>query len=97
MNRDTREQYNILNYSEVQRKTPAYTIWIPFSAVSNPQDCSKSFVHFLESAGGVVVTTSACHAADAGGTGSIPGTGSDIKIWLSTLVLLMSVPSQFGT
>ena len=39
-----------------------------------------------ESAGGVVVTTSACHAADAGRTGSIPGTGScDIKIWLSTL------------
>ena len=36
-----------------------------------------------ESAGGVVVTTSVCHA---GGTGSIPGTGScDIKIWLSTL------------
>ena len=34
-------------------------------------------------AGGVVVTTSACHA---GGTGSIPGTGSCyIKIWLSTL------------
>ena len=36
--------------------------------------------------GGVVVTTSACHA---GGTGSIPGTGScdifDVKIWLSTL------------
>ena len=37
----------------------------------------------LESAGGVVVTTSAC---TAGGTGSISGTGScDIKIWLSTL------------
>ena len=37
----------------------------------------------LENAGGVVVTTPACHA---GGTGSIPGTGScDIKIWLSTL------------
>jgi len=57
-----------------------------------------------ESAGGVVVTTSACHA---GGTGSIPGTGScDIKIWFSTLgtvslmnrrITLMSVPSQFGT
>ena len=36
--------------------------------------------------GGVMVTTSACHAAIAGRTGSIPGTGScDIKIWLSTL------------
>ena len=36
-----------------------------------------------ESAGGVVVTTS---AYDTGGTGSIPGTGCcDIKIWLSTL------------
>ena len=33
--------------------------------------------------GGVVDTTS---ASDAGGTGSIPGTGScDIQIWLSTL------------
>ena len=36
-----------------------------------------------ESAGGVVVTTSACHA---GRTGSIPVTGScDINILLSTL------------
>ena len=36
-----------------------------------------------ESAGGVVVTTPACHAGD---TGSIPGTGScDIELWLSTL------------
>ena len=34
-------------------------------------------------AGGVVVTTP---ASTAGGTGSIPGTGScDVKIWLSTL------------
>ena len=62
---------------------------------------------YTESAGDVVVTTSACHA---GGAGSIPGTGScdifDVKIWLSTLgtvslvnrrITLMSVPSQFGT
>ena len=35
------------------------------------------YVVIIESAGGVVVTTSACHA---GGTGSIPGTGTcDIK------------------
>ena len=38
---------------------------------------------YRESAGRVVVTTPAC---DAGGTGSIAGTGScDVKIWLSTL------------
>ena len=35
------------------------------------------------SAGGVVVTTP---VSTAGGTGSLPGTGScDVKIWLSTL------------
>ena len=40
-------------------------------------------VYVTESAGGVVVTTP---ASTAGGTGSIPGTGScDVKIWLSTL------------
>ena len=55
--------------------------------------CSHPFLHGTgskityatptESAGGVVVTTP---ASDAGGTGSIPGTGScDVKIWLSTL------------
>ena len=54
----------------------------------------------LESAAGVVVTTSVCHAV---GKGSIPGTDScDITIWLSTSLVnrritLMSVPSQFGT
>ena len=44
----------------------------------------KACVQLLrESAGGIVVTTSACHAGD---TGSITGTGScDIQIWLSTL------------
>ena len=52
-------------------------------------------VYNLQESGGVVVTTS---ASGDGGTGSIPGTGScDIKIWLSTLGTLMSVPSQFGT
>ena len=45
--------------------------------------CSNMHLRYYESAGGVMVTTSACHTA---GTGSIPGTGScDIKIWLSTL------------
>ena len=46
----------------------------------------ETLSHIVESAGGVVVVTSACHAADAGGTGSIPGIGNcDINIWLSTL------------
>ena len=59
----------------------------------------------IESAGGIVVTTSACHA---GATGSIPGTGScDIKnlalnigdcvSLVNRRITLMSVPSQFGT
>ena len=40
-------------------------------------------IHSPLERGGVVVTTS---ASDAGGTGSIPGTGSfDRQIWLSTL------------
>ena len=46
------------------------------------EDISMCIFNHSES-GGVVVTTP---ASVAGGTGSIPGTGScDIKIWLSTL------------
>ena len=64
-----------------------YLITMPFMFDKQIQQ-RKSSIRLVtsedrESAGGVVVTTS---ASTAGGTVSIPGTGScDIKIWLSTL------------
>ena len=71
-----------------QCKNRSHCGWIQTTEIESQHHRGESGRHHgysyrQESAGGVVVTTP---ASDAGGTGSIPGTGScDVNIWLSTL------------